>query len=101
MLRAANCGAANLLACNLDGNVQRITCDVVDQERAELEAFADAVANGVGRAFGTLIERRALSTSCPPPITPPYHSQELVGGGEMRAARPAPARRRAIPNGNR
>jgi predicted dehydrogenase len=33
--------------CDLEGNVQRITCDVVDKEPAELEAFADAVANGV------------------------------------------------------
>lgn len=36
-----------LLACDLAGNIQRITYDAVDKERAELEAFADAVANGV------------------------------------------------------
>ena len=47
MLRAAISGAANLLGCDLEGNVQRITYDVVDKEPAELEAFADAVANGV------------------------------------------------------
>jgi hypothetical protein len=44
---AAISRAANLLGCDLDGNVQRITYDVVDKEPAELEAFADAVANGV------------------------------------------------------
>jgi predicted dehydrogenase len=36
-----------LLACDLAGNIQRITYDAVDKECAELEAFADAVANGV------------------------------------------------------
>jgi predicted dehydrogenase len=40
-------GETELLASDLAGNVQRITYDVVDKERAELEAFADAVANGV------------------------------------------------------
>jgi predicted dehydrogenase len=36
-----------LLASDLKGNVQRITFDAADKERAELEAFADAVSNGV------------------------------------------------------
>ena len=40
-------GETELLASDLAGNVQRITYDAVDKERAELEAFADAVANGV------------------------------------------------------
>jgi predicted dehydrogenase len=40
-------GETELLACDLAGNIQRITYDVVDKERAELEAFADAVASGV------------------------------------------------------
>jgi len=40
-------GDTELLAADLSGNVQRITYDVVDKERAELEAFADAVANNV------------------------------------------------------
>lgn len=40
-------GETELLACDLAGNVQRITYDAVDKERAELEAFADAIANGV------------------------------------------------------
>ena len=40
-------GETELLACDLAGNVQRITYDVVDKERAELEAFADAVASGL------------------------------------------------------
>lgn len=40
-------GETELLACDLAGNIQRITYDAVDKERAELEAFADAVANGV------------------------------------------------------
>ena len=40
-------GETELLASDLAGNVQRIAYDVVDKERAELEAFADAVANDV------------------------------------------------------
>jgi predicted dehydrogenase len=39
-------GETELLACDLAGNVQRISYDAVDKERAELEAFADAVAYG-------------------------------------------------------
>jgi predicted dehydrogenase len=40
-------GDTELNAFDLDGNVRRIAYDVVDKERAELEAFADAVANKV------------------------------------------------------
>ena len=40
-------GETELLACDLAGNTQHITYDAVDKERAELEAFADAVASGV------------------------------------------------------
>jgi predicted dehydrogenase len=40
-------GDTELLAFDLDGNVRRITYEIVDKERAELEAFADAVANKV------------------------------------------------------
>ena len=40
-------GETELLIYDLAGNVQRIAYDAVDKERAELEAFADAVANGV------------------------------------------------------
>ena len=40
-------GETELLASDLAGNVQRFTYDVVDKERVELEAFADAVTNGV------------------------------------------------------
>ena len=40
-------GETELLACDLAGNIQRITYDAVDKERAELEAFAAAVASGV------------------------------------------------------
>ena len=40
-------GETELLAFDLAGNVQRIAYDAVDKERAELEAFADAVASGV------------------------------------------------------
>ena len=40
-------GETKLLACDLAGNVQRVTYDVIDKERAELEAFADAVASGL------------------------------------------------------
>jgi len=40
-------GDTELLASDLAGNVQRMIYDVVDKERAELETFADAVANGV------------------------------------------------------
>jgi len=40
-------GETELLACDLAGNVQRVTYDVIDKERAELEAFADAVASGL------------------------------------------------------
>ena len=40
-------GETELLVSDLAGNVQRIAYDVVDKERAELEAFADAVANNV------------------------------------------------------
>jgi predicted dehydrogenase len=36
-----------LLVSDLAGNVQRLTYDIVDKERAELEAFADAVADNV------------------------------------------------------
>jgi len=40
-------GETELNAFDLDGKVTRTTFDPVDKERAELEAFADAVANGV------------------------------------------------------
>ena len=40
-------GETELLASDLAGNVERIAYDAVDKERAELEAFADAVATGV------------------------------------------------------
>jgi predicted dehydrogenase len=39
-------GDTELIASDLDGNTRRLTFDVVDKERAELEAFADAVAGG-------------------------------------------------------
>lgn len=39
-------GETELLVSDLAGNVQRFTYDAVDKERAELEAFADAVAAG-------------------------------------------------------
>ncbi len=40
-------GETELNAFDLDGNLRRMTYDAVDKERAELEAFADAVAGGV------------------------------------------------------
>jgi len=40
-------GETELCVFDLEGNVQRLRFDVVDKERAELEAFADAVAGGV------------------------------------------------------
>jgi predicted dehydrogenase len=40
-------GDTELLAFDLDGNAQQLRFDIVDKERAELEAFADAVAGGV------------------------------------------------------
>lgn len=40
-------GETELLATDLAGKVQRFTYDAADKERAELEAFADAVAGGV------------------------------------------------------
>ncbi len=40
-------GETELLVSDLANNVQRIAYDAADKERAELEAFADAVANGV------------------------------------------------------
>jgi predicted dehydrogenase len=40
-------GETELLACDLTGKVERFTFDAADKERAELEAFADAVAGGV------------------------------------------------------
>jgi len=40
-------GDTELLTFDLDGNVRRMTYDAVDKERAELEAFADAVAHNV------------------------------------------------------
>ena len=40
-------GETELLVSDLAGNTQRITYDIVDKERAELEAFADAVASGM------------------------------------------------------
>jgi predicted dehydrogenase len=40
-------GETELLSSDLAGNVQRIAYDVANKERAELEAFADAVANKV------------------------------------------------------
>jgi predicted dehydrogenase len=39
-------GETELLASDLRGNVERITFDVADKERAVLEAFADGVARG-------------------------------------------------------
>ena len=40
-------GETELLAYDLAGKMQRIAYDAVNKERAELEAFADAVASGV------------------------------------------------------
>jgi predicted dehydrogenase len=40
-------GDTELCVFDLEGNVQRLRFDVVDKERAELEAFADAVAGKV------------------------------------------------------
>jgi predicted dehydrogenase len=40
-------GDTELCVFDLEGNVQGLRFDVVDKERAELEAFADAVAGGV------------------------------------------------------
>lgn len=40
-------GENELLVSDLKGNVERVTFDAVDKERAVLEAFADAVAGGV------------------------------------------------------
>jgi predicted dehydrogenase len=40
-------GETELLVSDLVGKVQRITFDAADKERAELEAFADAVSGGV------------------------------------------------------
>jgi predicted dehydrogenase len=40
-------GDAELNAYDLEGKVTRTTFDAIDKERAELEAFADAAANGV------------------------------------------------------
>jgi predicted dehydrogenase len=40
-------GETELNAFTLEGQVTRTTFDAVDKERAELDAFADAVANGV------------------------------------------------------
>jgi len=40
-------GETELLASDLVGDTQRFTYDVVDKERAELDAFADAVASGM------------------------------------------------------
>ena len=40
-------GDSELLVYDLAGNVERITYNTIDKERAELEAFADAVANNV------------------------------------------------------
>jgi predicted dehydrogenase len=39
-------GETELIASDLGGNVQRLTFDVADKERAVLEAFADGVASG-------------------------------------------------------
>ena len=39
-------GETELLASDLDGNTERLTYAAVDKERAELEAFADAVQRG-------------------------------------------------------
>jgi predicted dehydrogenase len=40
-------GETELLVSDLVGNIQRIAFDAIDKERAELEAFADAVASNV------------------------------------------------------
>ncbi len=40
-------GETELLVSDLAGNAERLTYDVADKERAVLEAFADAVADGV------------------------------------------------------
>jgi predicted dehydrogenase len=40
-------GETELLASDLAGNVQHMKFDIVDKERAELEAFADAISNKV------------------------------------------------------
>jgi len=39
-------GDTELLMSDLAGNVERVTYETIDKERAELEAFADAVASG-------------------------------------------------------
>ncbi len=41
-------GETELLVSDLKGNVERVTFPAIDKERAELEAFADAVAAGTG-----------------------------------------------------
>ena len=41
-------GETELLVSDLKGNVERVTFDVTDKERAVLEAFADGVAGKVG-----------------------------------------------------
>jgi hypothetical protein len=40
-------GETELDVFDLDGNVQRLSFEAIDKERAELEAFADAVARKV------------------------------------------------------
>jgi predicted dehydrogenase len=40
-------GENELLAYDIEGNVRRTIFHAIDKERAELEAFADAVAQGV------------------------------------------------------
>jgi predicted dehydrogenase len=40
-------GDTELCVYDLEGNIRRVQFEAVDKERAELEAFADAVANGV------------------------------------------------------
>jgi hypothetical protein len=41
-------------------------------------SVASAMLIGVGGVFGDI-------KKVPPPLTPPHHSQEFVGGGEKRA----------------
>jgi predicted dehydrogenase len=62
-------GDTELLTFDLDGHVQCMTYDVIDKERAELEAFADAVAHHVkfviapAEIVNTVAVTEAIATS--------------------------------------
>lgn len=62
-------GETELIASDLAGKIERFTYDVADKERAELEAFADAVASGVKFAIApeeivnTVAVMQAVTTS--------------------------------------